>query len=150
MAGAESQRLLDAEAAAGSGQQDAGTGQQAVGERVERRRGEGRGDAPGLGQCGDAIAVAIQAERLRRPRHAQHPGVVGDVGVDAFGKVVQQCIQAAWRTDFCHLLRVRHVQRGIDRLEIVVFRSRIEQQHRLAGQQCRQCRQPNPDRPAAQ
>ena len=84
--------------------------------------GVGGVDAAGPGQRCDAVAVTVEAKRRGRAGYAQHPGVVGDVGIDALGEVVEQRIQAAGGPDLRGLLRAGHMQGGVDRLEVVVVR----------------------------
>ena len=88
-----------------------------------------------FGQGSDAIAVAIKAQRLRRARQTEQARIVGHVGVDAFGEIVQQQIVAARRPDFRHQPCVGSMQWSVDRLEVIEFRRRAEQKKRLSQYQ---------------
>ena len=132
LAGAEHQRLLNGEPARGAGEQHGGVRDQRVRQRVEVGRRVGGVRSAGLRQGGDPAAVAIQPEGLRRAGDAQHAGVVGEVGVDALGEVVEQRVDAAGRAHLGHLLGVRRVQGGVDRLEIVVVRLPCPEQERAS------------------
>ena len=109
---------------------------QPVWQRVQRGGGVADIERARLRQGGDAVAVAIQAKGLRRPGHAQHAGIVGDVGIDALGEVVQQqCNRRAVTARCADHVCIWRVQRRVDRLEVVEFCPIVEQQQRLGAEQ---------------
>ncbi len=74
----------------------AGRADGAAGCRAGRRAGRVRRPGPGAAgvsvcfrERGDALAVAVQAVAARRGAEAQHGRVVGHVGVESLGKVIE-------------------------------------------------------------
>ena len=90
--------------------------------RPAPRRRSRRRARPGFGSAAMRLPSRYRPKRLRRARHAQHAGVVGDVGVDALGEVVEQQVVAARRQHARDHARVGRVQRRVDRLEVVELR----------------------------
>ena len=135
MRGAQREDLRGAEASRCAGQQHVRVRDQQIRQRIQRRRRVADVQLAGLGQRGDPVAVAVQAEGARRARHTQHAGVVGYVGVHPFGEVVQQRVVAARGQHAGDHACIGRVQRRVDRLEVVEFRLVVEQQQRLGAEQ---------------
>ena len=131
----ERQDLGNAKAARGPGQQNIRVGDQPIWQGVERCGGIIDIERTGPGQGGNAVAVAVQPEGLRRTGYAEHAGIVRDVGIDALGEIVQQRVIAAWRQHGRDHPCVRRVQRRVDRLEVVELRLVVEQQQGLGAEQ---------------
>jgi hypothetical protein len=97
--------------------------QERVWQGIQRGAGIGGRNARRLGQGGDAVAVAIEAIGARRTGEIEGGGIVGQVGVDALGEVVEQRVEAARRGALGDDLVVGDMQRGVDGLEVVTSSS---------------------------
>ena len=131
---AQREDLRGAEASRCARQQHARVRDQQIRQRIQRRRRVANVQLTRLGQCGDPVAVAVQAEGAWRSRHTQHAGVVGYVGVHPFGEIVQQRVVATRGQYAGDHVCIRRVQRRVYRLEVVEFRPIVEQQQRLCAE----------------
>ena len=102
--------------------------QQRVGRPIQRRTRMLRDRLP-VRQGRNPRAVAIQTEGPRRRRHAQPTRIVRHIHIQPLGEIVEQLVHAARRQNLRHHAAVRHVQRRIDRLELVHPR-RGQREHR--------------------
>ena len=130
---AQGERLVDAKPPGGAGEQDVGAWVEQVGQRGEGGRRVACVDRARFGQGGDAVAVAIQAKSGGRAGQVEQARIVGNVGVDAFGEIVEQRVEAARRADGGERAAAGHVQRGVDGFEIVVCGAAVEQQQGFAA-----------------
>ena len=133
------QNLGNAEAAGRADQQHVRVRHEQIRQRIERAGRVPAAYTAGQRQAGDAGAVPVQAKTAWRVRIAQHRGVVGNVGVHPFGKIVEQQIIAARREDARRDAGVRRMQRSIDRLVLADRGLWPESEQRLAQQQSEEC-----------